>query len=963
MRRRLTGFQIAAIIWVVIVLMVAAAFFLAPEKPQAPPASAIAYEKKPDVAPVETASDVTPEPRPLFGPKEEPKPPNPEPKGDFAFRGRVIDSATNKPVFNATVIACVADKEGQVGATEERIRRLANLAREDDPRGKGFGSARTDVNGNYLLRLEEPGEYALLARRIGYVTTGEERGILSDGKPELTVDFRLSQGARVSGHVYESRSQTGAKGVKVKAVGIQRSEGETDADGKYEVTGLTPGSYEFRLDLANAPYTLTGVQPVKNVTIDMPDQRVTGIDFYVDPAGEVWGYVMTRNREPVPNTQVVLCTDASVITQFIDASVKQAPPMMGASDDTGYYQIVGVPLNKEWRLYAATDERAPQLSSPFLLTMGQRSAKVDIFLAAGTSVYGRVVSSEGGVVPGAEVVCLPSYTKLFSRFDTARAFRPTRSKEDGTFVIPHLPVGDYQVLAHKRGFKFAATGEPVYSDGYADIKNLELVLTPVETPEAAVYGTVMDGFGKPIEGVTLTLASVGSEDLDADANTAESDSDGRYAFEGVRSGLLMLTAEEPGYETKTVTDVKVNEPTDITMDAACLIAGRVLIQETNQPPANYTVAALPSSAGAFLPMMAMMQGNSRGNFSNPDGSFSLEVSPGDYLVEARAVGLTPGRTPVSVQAGQDMTGLTIYVRQSGARIQGRVTTADNKSPQGALVWLTGETSDSITPVMDGGESGLQVGADGAFEFSNLPAGAYLIRARLEGYSQSQYGPVVLGDGQVQSGIELMLGRGGALEGLVTINGRVAEGAIVVIANESYQDMKNSDETGHYRFDNVPPGSYLASATSLSFTGLTGLPPTAHGRVEIVFGQTTTFNFGETTNTAIVGFCTPPPKPMSAAYAILLLPGTPIDLEGLSLMNLAGLMQGGSALAAYLAGISPVGQDGYFRIDGLVAGEYQLEILYATIGEALTGKVHHVFSGPVTVLDGQPTELDLPVNVN
>ena len=85
-----------------------------------------------------------------------------------------------------------------------------------------------------------------------------------------------------------------------------------------------------------------------------------------------------------------------------------------------------------------------------------------------------------------------------------------------------------------------------------------------------------------------------------------------------------------------------------------------------------------------------------------------------------------------------------------------------------------------------------------------------------------------------------------------------------------------------------------------------------------------------------------------------------DIVALNLTNPASWFQDSSEMATYVAGMSQIDRDGYFRIDNLIQGEYRLDIIYTNLGEIMSGSVSLVHSGPVVVEQGKLNELDLQV---
>jgi len=991
-KRRKTSFQVVAVIWIVVAVGVICTIYFAPKKPPAPPASTLNYEERPErPQPVDDGEpDRIPPPwknRAPVGkaPKKEVPPEVEEPGESYLIQGVVTDAKTGDPIVKARVSFRWKPAPGASNTTERPSEPVAlavdstgappasSEARPVPPAARKPYVTYTNREGQYAMEVAQEGMYAFEVTQNGYISIRNKEGVLDGATGKLRMDFTLSRGASISGRVVESGTSKGAEGIKVRSLGGERSEAVTDREGKYRLTGFVPGAYEVRLDLSSAPYTSSGMVPTKNVTVVNENQEITGINFQVDAAGVVWGNVLTmKKEEPVPGTDVLLCTNSSMISQLTEASITKAPPLHGRSDQDGYYEIVGVPLQKEWRLYATTKERAPQLTAPFVLTPSQRSVRINIYVRPGTTVYGRVVSTDRSPIEGAEVVCIPNYSKFFSPFDTPRAFRNVKSGEEGSFEVPHLPVGEYQVLAQKDGYKFAATGTPVYPDGYSDIRGVEVMLTPVASGEFSVYGTVMDGQGRGIEGAKLALASMGIDEISAGALEVTSDSDGKYVFAGVSPGLLMLVVEKTGYQSQTVSNVRLDEPTDVVLEANSMVSGTVLVRETGEPAPTFSVQSVMLGAqGSTRPMLAQMLGGAVGQtFTETQGHFTLALAPGDYILEARSVGLTPGRAEVSVEVGEDLDDVEIFLSQAGARMEGRVVTRGGAGPQGALVWL-GNNPAAAAPgpgAMASGveQEGVQVGEDGSFEFLNLTADTYYVFARLTGYAQGMTGPILLGEGQTESGVTVELGLGNSLQGYVAFDGRLAVGAIVLVAglDNGVTEMTTSDEQGRYQIDQLPAGSYLASAVRIGGGGtVAGLFSPVHARVEIVEGETTVHNFGEPTDTALVGLITPRPPLGTIGYALLHLPGVPIDIATLNLANPMSLLGDASTMANFVVSLSPIERDGYFRMDNLAEGEYQILILYTEIGDILragAGGVRVVYSDTVMITNGQTSELAIQV---
>jgi protocatechuate 3,4-dioxygenase beta subunit len=952
---------------VVLGIVIVAAVLFAPEKPSAPPASEISYEQVP--ARPEPRRDV----RPLRGGGEvrtastTPTPTEEAPPAKFMIGGTVTDQETGEPIQGVRVscrrrVSEAENAEWQEaranGASTEVLDEMAHGQTQRQ-------SAVTDKEGRYRLPVTLSGTYEMNLYHHGYVPVQDELAAFEEGQSKLRVDFVLSRGATVSGRVTESGSHRGAAGIKVHSQTAMQLPVETDRDGRYTISGLTADDHVIMLDLHDAPYLLTGGIPSRNVSVTSPTDRITGIDFVVEPAGTVWGYVFSGEREPVASTDVIICGTESVIAQAIDAVTKQAPPIHARSDGDGYYALVGVPLNEEWRVYAASGDWAPQLSDPFILSDSQRAVRVDLFLLSGSDVYGRVVSTDGSPIPQASTVCIPALTKFFKPLDMPPAFRDLNSAADGTFVIRDLPPGDYQVLAQKEGFKFMVRGEPIHPDGYNDIHGVEVRLIPIETGEYSVFGMVVDEANRPIAGASVTLGGASAVGMTAEGRDTKTDARGDYVFLGVDPGFYVLAVEAKGYAPKTTSDIRLDEPTDIMLTSASLVRGRVLVRETNAPPPSYSVRALPESLQGSGGLFGQLQGIERRRFADPEGKFELGLPAGAYTLEAYAPALTPGRVSITVEAGRTTDNVVLYVSRRGASVAGRVRTVDGGSPAGAVVQM-GRGGDSasllVNAALDMEQRGIQVGGDGRFEFTGLSAGEYTLTAKAKGYAQGRSDSVTLREGQSRSGVEILLGTGGILQGYVTMDGALQAGAFVTVVGNGVSEMATSDRNGFYQIEGITAGSYLASAVSLEGGGIAGLLAPLHARVELHEGQTTTHNFGEESGASVTGYVNPAPPMGTIGYAVVRMPGPGGGMAGLNLTNPASWFTSDTTTGNYVMGMAQIDRNGQFHIGNVPEGEFILEVFYLNLGDVFSGGGQAAHQSLVTVTGAQDIEVDVNIGV-
>ncbi len=966
-----TPFQKIVAIWVAVGAVIVLALLFAPRREPPPSPSTISYSDRPDDRTAQSRrtgvfgrgaahTDLSLEDV-EHGETEEQR---------YVFFGIVREADSGRPIKDAHVRSALAERFQEDDGDEPET----SASGTQPPRRVRPGarrSTRTNVQGQYALPALGPGRYSLEVVRSGFVPHRELIEFPEGTASEVRFDVSLSRGASISGRITETGSNRGIPLIVVHAssnTATPNAEAESVSDGNYEISGLVPGSYQVSIDLAGQPYRAPGQIPVRNVVIESPEQEVGGIDFALSAAGIVWGYITDHDQSPVTNAQVYLCTSDSLITQVVDAAVQRTPPLNNRSENDGYYELVGVPLDTEWRVYADSQDYAPQLTDPFILTESARSVRVDIHIMPGTNVYGRVIDQDGRPVPQAETACLPTYSKLFQRLNEAPAVRQTRTDNDGSFVIANLPPGDYQVMAQKDGYKTILMGDPLYADGFRDIHGFDVVLSAAHTGRYVVYGAVMDASGRPIGDANITLTGLGTESMSATDLNTRTDARGEFGFYGVESGFLMLTAQKEGYSTKQVNDVRMDEPTNIVMEASGAVQGTVLVRETGRPPERYSVRAIPLASegeGARLALLSSSDPREGRSFSNPDGSFELPLAAGAYTIEASAQGLTPARQDVTVTEGQRVHGLTLYVSQAGGVIEGQVQTAYGRIPPGATAWVSGtgepQSGRLVDMVARTQRQGVQVGSDGRFEFRNLADGAYTVFAQAEGYAQGSSGPVQVSQGRTVSGVVVTLGAGGRLQGYVARGGSYLPGAIVTVTGNGVSEMSSADQNGQYLIDGLAEGTYRAVAVSLE-GGPSDLFAPMHAQVHIREGETTVHNFGEEGGGATVqGVCSPPPADGLMGFAVLRVPGTSGGMEGMNLTDptqwFGGQDMGGGAS---VIGMASIRSDGSFQIENCPDGEYQLDIMYVNIGEAMSGTGRPRTTQNVRVRGSETVDLNISV---
>lgn len=963
-------FAVAALLVAAIVM----AFLWAPERTAPPPVSEMHYAAPPKP---EERSQLPDAPKrdsakSLAVAVVEPlKAEEGEPGGLFSIQGSVVDGRGGKPLDDARISVTrklSAEEQAELDAMETSMKNgddldAFNVASKETLQTR---QAKTDAQGKFLVEVGRPGVYLVKAWRTGYLEGSAETPELSENTPSQPVVVRLSSGAIISGRVTEAGSSKGA--AKIQAVvQLELSDKEasgkpmsgpiyTDENGAYEAGGLTPGNYTVTLDLSGTPYQPGKELPFKKVHLDKPDQELKNVNFSVDPAGMVWGYVMTPDRKAMKDSNVLLCSSESIVAQAFSAFMRKAPPLHDVSDENGYYELTGVPLDQEWRIYATAKQFSPQLTEAFLLMKARRSVRMDIFILPGSAILGRVVDADKRPVADAEVRCMPAFSALAAPLDRPHAFKEAKSDDAGAFVIDQVPAGDYQLFAFKKGYKLSMIGEPVYPDGFRDLKGIELTLLPMDSGTHRIFGFVKDGAGAGISNAMLRIEGLGSETFSPVEREANTGPDGAFAIEGVELGMYRMTATADGYGRKEAGRVLLDRENSIVLETAVRIGGRVLVRETNAPAQNYSVRALRlADSGTQTTIAPWTEDSGPQTGNTPEGQFELYVTPGNWRLEATAQGFTAGRQELEVQSGQPVDNLVLYVSSTGGRIAGHIRSSNRSNLQGATAQVVDlSTSEgSIVGMLPPGAAGgtqMQVGGDGAFAFDHLAAGEYRINASHPSYASRQSETITLPEGGNIDNIEVVLGSGGQIQGYVYRQGVGVSGAVIVATGNGSAATAASSADGSYTIDGLSSGTYQVMVTEIGGGAVGGLFDARGNVVEVVEGQISRCDFGAGTGTRIEGLCQPAPPSMLGGIAILRPPGPPPAAIGSSVTM--------EQLSGQSASISPTGE---FLFEGVLQGEWQLDIFYLDLG-GTNGmfSARYVQSQPVTTGGQDSIQLDVQV---
>ncbi|MFM8386286.1 MAG: carboxypeptidase regulatory-like domain-containing protein [Planctomycetia bacterium] len=491
------------------------------------------------------------------------------------IEGVVREEGAGTPVADATVTVVVGrfSMGGMGGGRGGRGGGQAGAAQPgQQPAGDPTtpASARTDAQGRFKIGPVVPGPVMSAVVKASGYTSFSASMWTGNPWPDVaveqvgTVDVSLKRGGSITGRV---RSADGLPiaGANVVAAGsgmmgmaamwVGSPTATTDPTGAFTIAGVPPGDYNLTADAPGFAQADAGSDSTK-VTVPEAGGTLT-MDLVLTAAGVVTGRVTDTKGEPVAGARVRTRADmgrmfrggagggAGMGARMVTALATRAD----LTDAQGRYRLEGVPTATEWSVEVEAEEYVSTQSERMQLKPGE-VREMDLVLAGGATLQGRVVGEGGSWVRGARVRVgtlgdEDSQRGFLSGWQMDRNLDPRSftTDENGQFMIPNVRPGrillkvehpDY-VVSYKRSLTLA-------SDQV--LENHQVLLQRGEVCEGVVKGAD----GKPIAGALVVVTSrssgrgedepapAGSQDSVEPSMNAQTDSEGRFRVENIPAG-------------------------------------------------------------------------------------------------------------------------------------------------------------------------------------------------------------------------------------------------------------------------------------------------------------------------------------------------------------------------------------------------------------------------------------------
>jgi protocatechuate 3,4-dioxygenase beta subunit len=591
-------------------------------------------------------------------------------KGGF-IQGTVRDGTTGQPIPGARV------RTGDASAATFFT---------DEP-DAGRVETTTDGQGRFRLEGLASGLQTVSATSRGY-------GRVRKGSVHLgaTIELLLFPGAALRGVVRGPGGRPVA-GATVRAEadivrpGLAASPEATDTQGRFEISGLEPGTYRvIAFKKGMAPGTASGIAVERSGDVD--------VDIALEPGTRVHGRLVGAEGEGVAGLVVLRELDGKPV-RFL------AELLRADAGADGRFAIDTVPPGAHALGVTAPGYGAKRVE----VEVGRADREIDLGevpLESGLTIRGRVRDRAGVGVAEATI-------RGFQPRMLSGGFPDTRSEADGSFVLAGLEPGNVRLNVSAAGY--GALDRTVESGS----ENVDIVLKAAGT----ISGLVVDDADRPVDAYQVTARPVRQSPMLmlAPRSTNNTSPDGRFLLEDVAEGSYTVQVTAPDRAAGVVSDVKVTAGGSVDLGRIRLVSGGIVrgtVVDTGGTPLPGASVVVRGPGRDFLAGR-----DAREALTDSSGAFELRgVAAGAGEAVATHPNYAEGRVGIEVDPAKGPTEARIVLTQGG-RVEGLVRRRDGSAVAGAYVQVT-PTGRSGGFILN--PSMIPVGADGSFVVDHLPAG-------------------------------------------------------------------------------------------------------------------------------------------------------------------------------------------------------------------------------------------------
>jgi hypothetical protein len=515
------------------------------------------------------------------------------------------------------------------------------------------------------------------------------------GKPDLS-QFGQLVGLLFDEEISKASSQDGVEAALITNYAVEEN----------QVLGaaLQPGGRMVLLSLRDGigPFqprsvTVAGIQDLAGNAMSPSPASMPIVATIDAPGGSIAGQVRRADGTPVPRARIRLAQMAPVpvpqgpLAGLGDlAGEREVTVTVKDADDQGRYGFDFV--RAAATLLEAIDLESGERGEVRTAIRDKDRRDIDIILL-GTGTLAGTARAPNGTPLKEAVVRVSSLTRFGAAFGAV-------TDASGAFSIAGIPVGPITIeAAHVATNSKTLVASAIPTAGAVAVEHLTLIpLAEIVVKTGALAGQVFRADGAtPAAGVPVFTSRGG---------VATTDASGSYRIEGLPEGELTVKAiDQARFEQASA--------------ATAIAGGRVTTANLRLAGGFATVSGVVLDADGTPVANAAVGGGLALARTAADGQFTLgEVPLGARTItaldEARALS---GSTTVNLAIAGEHAKVQIVLEARGS-IAGRVFEADGTTPVAGLkVFLLGGRNLSTT-----------TGANGGYEFRQVPVGSYTVSA-------------------------------------------------------------------------------------------------------------------------------------------------------------------------------------------------------------------------------------------
>ncbi len=495
---------------------------------------------------------------------------------------------------------------------------------KDKRRTKGYGSgSRGHEDGSVLVEGLLPGTYEVTVSCQGYVPDAKyEDLVITDASIE-GLQWSVSEGQTIRGIVVDAKGEPVAQARvsgRAKADKDPRAQrinnwgGRTEADGRFELSGLLPATYELSAYHDKLPSPEKPIEVELTAGADIDDFRIE-----MPASGRVEGTVRDEKGEVVADVSVQLrgsnwggTARTSDEGRFVLEHVKTGEYRISAR--RGWMETIRAP--------GATDD---DTAGERIDVKTDETTTIDLLVESQNGrITGRVLGEGGEPIPDAFVEAVRESDSAAASEANGRqrarwgswSDQPLLTDEEGYFELTDLTEGaSYSIYANRKG------GGEAIAEHVAEGTDVELSIAEVGLLAGVVN---LAGGGHP-ERFTVSIN-------DRSAGVSEDDrflkTEGRWELSNLPPGKYEINVDSPDGNGKVEVELgDGEEKTDValTLTPRVTVHGQLVDSESGKGIPGLKVSV--NAAGNNIMMFGVAGKADEKDISDADGNFVVENAP------------------------------------------------------------------------------------------------------------------------------------------------------------------------------------------------------------------------------------------------------------------------------------------------------------------------------------------------